>query len=118
MGSCHAKSLVGTCQCAQHLRPFLYVKTLLSEILQFYIVAGNGRSVYHQALLGIFARLGYQRQILSVVDAHALLTELTGELCFGFVIACHHQSLVHKIAGDGTHANAAGTQKIYCFYFV
>ena len=48
MCTSHAQSFVRTGQSNEHLRPFLYLETTLTEKLQFLMSGRNGRSVNHK----------------------------------------------------------------------
>ena len=80
MGACHAESLVGTGERAQHLGALLYLESLLAEEDQFLVVGGDGRGIDHETVVFVLAHVGDFRYILLVVDEHTLTFELSGEV--------------------------------------
>ena len=111
----HTESFVGLCQYAKHLGSLHNLKTVLSEEDQFLMISGYGRCVNDKACLLLFAGKGYTFHVFLVVDHHSFLLKLMGEVGRCLVVACHDETLFQEIAGDGAHANAAGSYEIYCF---
>ena len=109
-------------QRSKHLGSLLYLEAVLAEVLQLLVRLRHGGGVDHQRVAGVLARVGDFVYVLFVVQQHAFLLQTTGQLRRCLVVAAHHQPTTDEVAGDGTHANASGTDEvdgfdIFCFHF-
>ena len=116
MSAGEAQTFVSCCQCPQYLSTFLDDESIFTEIEQFFVVSRNGRSIDNQTRFGLLTSMRDVLNVFLVVDNHAFLFQPVCQVGRSTVITSHHQSLVDKISGDGTHSNATCTNEINCFY--
>ena len=100
------------CQCSQHLGALLYFETVLTEILQLFVVLRNSRGIDDQARILLLTDEGYFFDIFLIVDEHALAFQLTGKGTGRLVVTGNNESLLDEEAGNGTHADASGSYEI------
>ena len=117
VGTGHTEAFVGLGQGAQHLGPFLNLKTVLPEIAEFLMGLRNGGGVDDETGLLLLAGMGYLIDILFIMDEHPLFLQPAGQFGRGLVVAGHDEAFLDEVAGDGTHADTTGSYKIDCFYF-
>ena len=120
VSACHAKSFVRAGEDAQHLGALLNFEAVFTEIHQFGMLSRNGRGVDDQRGTGIAAGLRNQIHVLFIVNQRTLFLELHGECRGCLVVASHDGTFVKEIAGNGAHADAAGSHEInglYIFQF-
>src|SRR3712207_3830947 len=106
---------MGTCKSAEHLCPFLDFEASLAEEYQFFMFGGYGWCVDDETRFGLATGVWNFVDVLLVMDEHALLLELMREGRGGLVVACHNETSVYEVAGDGTHAYTACTYEVYSF---
>ena len=112
MCSCHTESLMVSCQCSQHLGALLYFETILTEILQLFMILRNSRRIDDQTRILLLTDEGYFFHIFLIVDEHALAFQLTGKGTGRLVVTGYDESLLDEEAGNGTHADASGSYEI------
>ena len=54
--------------------------------------------------------------VLLIMDEHALYLQPTGEFGGCLVVATYDKAFLNEVSGDGTHADATGSDEINCFY--
>ena len=74
----HTEALVLTGQCTQHLGTLLYIEMMLTEVLEFLVVGGDGWRIDNQTTLRVTTNAGYLVNALFVVNEHALFLQLAG----------------------------------------
>ena len=110
------RSLMGLCQSTKHLSALLDLEAIVPEILEFLVVIRNGRCVDDEARLLLLAGMGDFVDVLLIVDEHAFYLQSAGEIGGRLVVAAYYKSFLDEIAGDGTHADATGSDEINCLY--
>ena len=113
MCTCHAESLMCTGQYAEHLRTFLNLKAILTEVSEFLVCTWYGRSEHHECGLRITACIRNLFHIILVMKYHSFLLKSPCQGSRRLVITGNDETLVIEVAGDGTHANTADTHEIY-----
>ena len=97
---------------AQQCGTLHYFKAVGTEVGQSLMAVGDGRGIDYQRALRVAAVVWYQVGVLVKVDVNTLLLERPCQVARGAVIACHTLSFGKKIAFQGCHPNAPGTDKI------
>ena len=118
MRSGHAQPLVGARKHAEHLGALLHIEAVGAEAGQLLVAFGYRRCVHHERRLAVAAGVGYLVHVLVIMEQHALLLQLRCQGGRSLVVTGHHHAPAQEVTGDGTHANAACTYEIYCFYVV
>ena len=103
------------CQCAKHLCTFLNIEIVLGEPLQFFMGAGDGWCVDHEARFVVATGMWNVFDIFLIMDEHSFLFELLCQFGWSTVITGYDKSSVDEEACNGTHANASGSNKINSF---
>ena len=118
VGTCHAESLMGLCQRTEHLGALLDLKTVLTEELEFLVAIRNSRRIDDETRLLLLAGMGNLIDILLIMDEHTFLLQSAGELGGCLVVAAYHKTFLDEVTGDGTHADATGSDEINSFYIL
>ena len=118
VGTSHAESLMGLCQGAEYLCAFLNFKTVLTEILEFFVIFRNGGGIDDEARLLFLASMGNLVDVLFIMNEHAFNLQSASEVRGCLVVAAYNQTFLDEISGDGAHADATGSDKINCFYIL
>ena len=74
------KAFVGTGQRAQHLCPFLNLKSFLAKPYQFFVLGWNGRRIDDERGLQLLTGMGNVVDTLFIVNEHALFLQLAGQV--------------------------------------
>ena len=115
MRTSHTQSFVLAGQRAQHLCTFLYLKTVLTEVNEFFVVSGDGRGIDDQTAILLTAGMRNLVDILFIVDEHTFLLQLARQSAGSLVVTGNNQTTLDEVTGDGTHTDATGTYKINSF---
>ena len=75
----------------------------------------DGRGKDNQTGRGFLAGFRNHFHVFLIMNQHAFLLQLTGQVAGCLVIAAYYQSTTEEIAGDGTHSDTTGTDEIDCF---
>jgi hypothetical protein len=118
MGTCYAETFVTLGKGAQYLSTLLNLETVLAEVLELLMIGRDGWGVDNQTRLFLLAHVRNLVDTFMVMDKHTLVLEVLGQVGWGLVVTSYHQAFLNKVTGDGTHSNATGAYKIYCFYIV
>ena len=110
--SCKAQSLVCLGQCAEYLRPLLYLKAVFPEVFQLMMCLRNSGCVDNKACLRVLTCMRNLLHIFFIVYKHALFLKLVGQCGWSLVVSSYHHTFMNEVAGDGTHANASSPNEI------
>ena len=116
MGTSHTETLMSLCQSAQYLGALLYLEAIIPEILEFLVVIRDGRCIDDETRLLFLAGMGNLIDVFLIMDEHAFLLQSAGEVGGCLVVAAYNKAFLDEVSGDGTHADATGSDKVNCFY--
>ena len=79
------------------------------------MVGRDGWCIDDETVLLLTTSMWYLIDILLIMDEHAFFLQLASKGAGGLVVTSYDQASLDEITGDGTHTNATGSNKIYCF---
>ena len=111
----HTQAAFHTRDFAQHLRPFFDGEAMLPKIDKFAVFGRDGGCIDHQSRFVVQKFGSDLRHIVSVVNGNAFGFELLAQATARAVVTGHSITFRRKIARNGTHADAADSEKIDVF---
>ena len=109
----HGHHVLAFGEVPQHLRALLDTEPVVGEIAVLAVLLRHCRGIHHHRRRRVEELRGDQPHVVLEMDRRPLGRQLVRQVRRRTVVTGHLFTLVQEIAGQGAHADAADTQKIY-----